>query len=327
MKRLTVILAGALGLQLVVALALSLSGSNHAAFKAQGPLLAFDADKIDQLSIDESSANSVTLVKRDGKWILPGSSDFPANGAKVNTLFRELAQLKKGWPIATTAEAAQRFKVADGIHERRIELKSGGKLVGELLLGTSPAFRQVHARVSGDNKVYNVAFANYEAGARTEDWMNRDFLNIPQDKITSISVGDVTLERKDGKFTMPGLAEGEKLNESEAQRLASAVARPSFDAIDGKGKDALAKLNEPDIQVTIKQGDGGTVTYKYKKEASGGAYLFASSAHDYVFKVAETSIDAIVKAKREKLVEAKKKEGEDAQVSTKHEQQPNASGG
>jgi hypothetical protein len=47
MKHITVILA-VLATQLALALALMFRGNDHAAFKAQEPLLAFDAKTIDQ---------------------------------------------------------------------------------------------------------------------------------------------------------------------------------------------------------------------------------------------------------------------------------------
>jgi hypothetical protein len=48
MKHITVILAAVLATQLALALALMFTGNDHAAFKAQEPLLAFDAKTIDQ---------------------------------------------------------------------------------------------------------------------------------------------------------------------------------------------------------------------------------------------------------------------------------------
>jgi hypothetical protein len=298
-------LAGVLLAQLALALVLWFAGSGNASFKPTEPLVAFDAAKIDAIAIDETGANSVALAKRDGAWIIPTMADFPADGAKVSALLAKLAALKKGWPIATTSEAATRFKVSEDSHERRIVLKSGGRQIAELLLGTAPTFRQIHARNADGSGIYSVAFANYDAGTRSEDWMKRDFLSLPEDKIASISIGDVTLERKDGKFVLPNLAEGQKPKETEIGKLAGAAMHPVFDAVQGKGAEALAKLNEPDIQVSIKRDDGTVVVYKYKKEAEGGAYLFASSAHDFLFRVAESSIEPIVKAKREALIEAK----------------------
>ncbi len=315
MKRITVILSGVLAAQLALAAALTFSGNDHAAFKAREPLLAFDIDGIDEIAIDESDTRSVTLKKQGDRWTVPSFGDFPADGPKVKTMLGKLASLKKGWPVATTSVAAERFKLTGKDHERRIVLKSGGKPVGTVLIGTSPAFRQVHARVDGSDEVYNVAFASYDAGTRGEDWIDNGVLAIPEDKIASITAGDVTLERKDGKFTIAGLADNEEPVASAIGSLVGAVTRPVFDAVHAKGKDEVAKLTAPDIRVTIKRTDGPDVTYKYRREAAGGAYLFTSSAQDYVFRVAEAKISGITGAQRAKLV-AEKKEKKKPEAKT-----------
>jgi hypothetical protein len=306
MKRPIFILGGLLTVQLVIAAALDMGGPNHAAFKVQEPLLAFDAGKIDRIDIDESATNSVELAKKNGNWTVASMSDFPANGAVVEAFLRNLAAVKKGLPVATSNEARERFKVTDAVHERRIVLKAGGQAVGEILLGSSPTFRQTHASTGSDGNVYSVTFGIYDATARGADWMNRDYLKTPEDQIASISVGGVTIERKDKKLVLSGLADGDKPVESEIGKLALAASNPSFDSVEGKGEQALAKLREPDAQLIIKRNDGQTLTYSYKKEAQGGGYLFASSAHDFVFKTDEAAAEPIVKAKREKFIEAKK---------------------
>jgi Domain of unknown function (DUF4340) len=312
MKRFTLILSGVLALQFVLAFLLTMGGSDYAAFKAQQPLLAFDKDKVDQIAIDESGANSVTLKKQDGKWIIPSLAGFPANQDLVTKLVDKLAGLKKGWPVATTSEAADRYKVTEKNHERRIVLKNGDQELAELLIGTSPTYREVHARPGGDGPVYNVGMAAYDAGSRGEEWMNRDYLQIPEDKIASVSVGDVVLEHKDkdNKFVLEGLKPDEKPKETAISQLAGSASNPGFDVVEGKGKDALAKAEPADIQMTVKPKGGDPIVYRFKKEASGGAYLFTSSAHDYLFRVAEATVSPIVKAKRADLIEAKAKSSE-----------------
>lgn len=320
MKRFTLILSGVLAAQIVLALLLTLGGSNYGAFKPEQPLVAFDKDKVDQIAIDETGANSVTLKKEDGKWVVPSLAGFPANEDQVKLLLNKLAELKKGWPVATTSDAAERFKVTEKNHQRRIVLKQGDKELATLLIGTSPTFKQATVRTGKDDDVYSVALATYDAATRGEEWMNKTYLDIPQDKIASISVGDVVIDGKDGKFTLAGLAPEDKAKEADIRRLVSAVADPGFDAVQGKGADALAKLEPADATVTVKRTEGDPVTYKFKKEAAGGAYLFASSAHEYLFRVAEATVDPIVKAKRETLIEAKVEE------KKKDEKTPQASG-
>src|SRR5579871_4536914 len=167
-KRPTSLLGWGLALQLALALALFFSGSRNEAYKAKEPLLAFDAASVDAIDIDETNGSSVTLVKTGGQWTVPDFAGFPADAGRVTTLLDKLGGLKKGWPVATTADAARRFKVTDDFHERRIVLKSNGKEVAQLLVGTSPSFRQTYARTASDSKVYSIAFATYDAGDRPE---------------------------------------------------------------------------------------------------------------------------------------------------------------
>lgn len=320
MKRFTLILSGVLAAQIVLALLLTLGGSNYGAFKPEQPLLAFDKDKIDQIAIDETGANSVAIKKEDGKWVVPSLAGFPANEDLVKLLLTKLAELKKGWPVATTSDAADRFKVTDKNHQRRIVLKQGDKEVATLLIGSSPTFKQAAVRIGKDDNVYSVALATYDAPTRGEEWMKKDYLDIPQDKIASISVGDVTLEGKDGKFTLAGLAGEDKAKEPEIRRLVSAAVNPGFDVVQGKGPDALAKVEPADVTLTIKRTEGDPITYKFKKEAAGGAYLFTCSGHDFLFRVAEATVAPIVNAKREALIEPK------AEAKKPDEKTPQASG-
>jgi hypothetical protein len=307
MERLSLKMTAVLGFQLILAAILWTSSSDYTAYKAKEPLLTFDAAKVDQIEIGESGANAVLLAKQDGKWTVPSLAGFPADDAKVSGLLTKIAGLKKGWPVASSSEAARRFKLTDETHERLIAFKSGGKEIGRLFIGTSPAFKQAYARAGNESSIYSVAFAAYDAGARGEEWMDRSLLNIPQDQIASISIGDLTLDHKDGKFALAGLSQNEKPNETAIYRLAGALSYPAFDAVAGKGPEALAKVNQPDIEVTVKRTAGAPVVLKYKKEEAGGAYLFASSANSFLFRASEAAIEPIVKAKREALIEAPKK--------------------
>jgi hypothetical protein len=302
MKRGTLILTGLLAAQIGLAAILLFSSSDYAAYDAKDPLIAFDTAKIDQIAIDQSAGSSVTLAKQDGKWVIPAFAGFPADAQKVSAFLDKLRELKKGFPVATTSDAANRFKVSDAVHERRIVLSAGGKEVGKLYVGTSPSFKLANVRADG-NDIYSVSLSAYEAGPRGEDWMDREALAIPADQVASIAFPDAVLERKDGKFLLTGLKDGEKALDGKVQDAARAILRPSFDLITGKGADELAKLESPDMQIEVKKADGSSRTYKYKKEAAGGAYLFAASDRDYVFRVTEASVAAIADARREKLID------------------------
>lgn len=100
MERLSFKLAAVLGFQLALALVLWSFSSDHTAFRAKDPLLAFDPAKVDRIEIAENGASSVALVKEDGKWTIPSFASFPADGAKVTGFLTKLNALKRGgrWP-------------------------------------------------------------------------------------------------------------------------------------------------------------------------------------------------------------------------------------
>jgi len=321
MRRPTVVvLTALLGAQLALALAVAFTRSHHAAFDAKEPLLAFEPAKVDRIAIDDDTGKKVELQKQDGKWVIPSSAGFPADQAKVETFLNKLAALKKGWPVAETAAAAERFKVTDKVHDRRVVLSSGDNKLGELLIGTSPSYRQVHVRAGDGPDIYTVELASYDAGSGADTWMNRSLLDTPRDKIASITVRDVTIDGKDGKFTLAGLTNDEKPLPDKIDALASAIAHPLFDVVQGKGKDALAQVDNPDIEAVVKRTDGSPTTYRYKKDPAGSGYLLASSAQDYLFRVADAEVAPIVQAKRTALVEAPKPLAE-AKPETKTEPQ------
>lgn len=314
MTRFSIILLGVLGAQLALAAALTFSGGNYSAYQSGQPLLAFDKQAVDSIEISESGGNSVTLARKDGKWIIPAMADFPAGQKLTSDFLDKLAGLEKGWPVATTSDAAERFKLTEDNHERRVVLKAGDKEVARLMIGSAPAYRKAHVRIADESEIYNVKLATYDAGTRGEEWMNHDYLDIDTGKITSIGLGDLKIEKKDGALIVADLKDGDTVKKAELSGFIHAVANPSFDAVQGKGKDALAKVQPADITVKVDLEGGKPVTYSFKKESGGKAYLFASSAHPYVFRVAADRIKTIVEASRDKLVEVK--------VAAKPEEKP-----
>jgi uncharacterized protein DUF4340 len=319
-RPIVLVLTALLGAQLALALAVAFTRSDHAAFDAKEPLLAFQPAKVDQLAIDDDAGKQVELKRQGVQWVIPSSVGFPADQAKVEAFLNRLAALKKGWPVAETAAAAERFKVTEKSHDRRVVLSSGGSKVGELLIGTSPTYRQVHVRAGDAPGIYTVELAAYDAGSGADTWMNRGLIDTPRDKIASIVLGDITIDGKDGKFTLAGLTKDEKPLPDKIDALASALAHPLFDAVQGKGKDALAQLEKPDVEAVVKRSNGSSVIFRYKKDPAGGGYLFASSAQDYLFRVADAEVAPIVQAKRAALIEAPKPAPE-AKPDTKAEPQ------
>ena len=186
MNKTTLAFALAIQLALVAVLLAVRSGD----VEVPAPFLRFDAATVDSLSVGNAEGQ-VALSKSGGAWLLPDGA--PADSSKVEDVIGKLADAAPGWPVATTASAAERFEVVEGDHQRQLVLKAGDETVADIYLGTSPGYRKTHARRSDDDDVYAITFSNYEAGVKASDWLDKSLLR---------AAGTVQSLRRAGGFAL-----------------------------------------------------------------------------------------------------------------------------
>lgn len=301
MRKWITIFGGLLALQLVLAVALHRAGEDFDTFEPTQRLLAFEQESVDGLRIEDAQ-NQVLLARRDAEWILPESSDFPADGKAVQRLLDKLTDLKKGWPVATSTGAAERFKVAPEAFERKLTLLRGEETVATFYLGLSPGFRKVHARPEGDDAVYAVEFNTWEMNAGVDDWIDKDLLKIPQDEIERIEMTDITLKREGEKMQLTGLAENEMPREEAVRALVSGLADLRVQSMLGTEDAPEYGLNEPSLEIRLVKEGGDTLTYRFAQPKDASHYVLKRSDLDYYLKVAEFTVTPLKDTGREKLV-------------------------
>ena len=204
------LLGGLFAAQLVIIAGLLLaSGVGSEAGASQ--LLSFDAADVTQLGVS-GEEGAVQLVRDGEDWRLAdGALDgLPADGGKVSELLADLSDLDAPWPVATSDDSAERFEVTEDNHQRRLLIEGEDGPVADLLLGTSPGYRRVHARLSGESEVYSIDFANYEAPTDADQWLDKALL-AAKGEVSSIALeGAWQLARQDGRWLIDGApADGE----------------------------------------------------------------------------------------------------------------------
>ena len=107
-------------------------------------------------------------------------TDAPADDEKVTTLLDKLAGLQAPWPVATSADVAQRFEVAEDNYQRLVSLRQGDEILAQAYLGTSPGYQRVHARAAGQDDVYSVQLSNYELGLEIDAWLDKAVMAIDE---------------------------------------------------------------------------------------------------------------------------------------------------
>ena len=196
------LLGGLFAAQLVILAGLLLaSGVGSEAGASQ--LLSFDPANVTQLSVSGED-RTVSLARDGDSWRL--ESGLPADGGKINELLEKLSSLDAPWPVATSGDSAERFEVTDGNHQRRLVIEDEDGPLADLLLGTSPGYRRVHARVSGESEVYSIDFSNYEVPTDADQWLDKALL-AAKGEVSSVALeGDWQLARQDGGWLIDGAA-------------------------------------------------------------------------------------------------------------------------
>jgi hypothetical protein len=301
-KRPVQTLALLLGAQLLLAGGLALAAARGRS-SGSAPLLTFDREAIDRLVVEGTEGARAELVKADGAWKVASRGGFPAEAGKVQRVLERLAALKRSEPVATSAEAAARFKVADGGFERRITLEAKGKPVGTVLLGTAAAMRSVHARVGGASDVQLVELSTWDLPAAPDEWIDRGILRVSRAEIEAVVAGKVTLERDTHAASSPGasdgtppsgwratgLPKGASLDQVAADALVSAVADLSITGI----ADAEPASASEALVFTLRRTGGSQVEYRLKKPAAGGDWTLRVSGRSEVFRVAPYTAESL----------------------------------
>ena len=302
MKKWIFILSGLLAAQLVLAVILNLTGEDYGTFQAEEKLLSFDKQAVNALQIADGT-DSVELRKRDGKWLLPGSGDFPASQREVEQLLDNLAALEKGWPVARTRGAAQRFAVDEEQFERKLILLSDDDTQATLYVGSSPGFRKVYVRPSEGDEIFAVDFNTWEADAKADDWIDKDILILDANSVQRLEMPGLILQREDGELQVADLGEKEQTNGQESRALISKLAGLRVQSLLGSDAKPAYRQDEPAFEVRMTIEDGEVLNYRFSKPENAAYYVLKRSDLDYYFKVAEYTVDPVRATTREKLVQ------------------------
>ena len=198
------LLGGLLAAQLVIIAGLLLA-SDAGSDAGASRLLSFEPANVTQLAISGEDGR-VQLVRDGEDWRLAdGALDgLPADDVKVSDLLTDLADLDAPWPVATSDDSAERFEVTESNHQRRVLIEDEDGMVADVLLGTSPGYRRVHARRSGEREVYSIDFSNYEAPTDPDQWLDKTLL-AAQGEVSSVVLQDAwQLVRQDGEWQIDG---------------------------------------------------------------------------------------------------------------------------
>ena len=301
MKRIIPIAALLLIIQIALAVVLNITDKSLDSFTPEDKLLNFVAAAVDSITLYGEGDKKLVMEKQNSAWVLPDTFSALVNVKQLTALLDKLSEMKQGLAVATSKEAAQRFKVAEEVFERHVLLRQDGKVVADFYIGTSPGFRQVHARVTGRDEIVTVGLSAFELGLDADSWIDKNVLHIKDKDIEAVKLDDISLERVSGEWQLQGLQDNQTTNREEVKALLSNMRLLTIQTVVDPTETGVLFKNEPFLRYTLILTGGNSVDYIFAKSEQEN-YLLKVSNSDFVFQLNKWALDDIKKVTRDRLV-------------------------
>jgi hypothetical protein len=333
MKKIIRILGILFAVQVALAIGLRIRGTGFASVSGK-PLIAANLDIVDRITID-SQDHAAVLVKVSNAWQLPNLGGFPADGKQVEQLLNQLKRIAPDTPMATSADALERFKVADNRFDRRITLGHGAKVVEMLYLGMPQGPRSMPIRRAGEYKVYAIRPDALDAMTKDDNWATTMALQLPKDSIARIDVngtdsgGGLVLrapapsksavagEKNPPAWQADGLKPGETLDSAAADKLADLLANLNNGSVLGRDKQPDYGLDRPLLALTLTTRNGQRIDYAIGKLAQKDEYTLKASSRPEYFSLPSFTAQPLLDAAKRAALLGKTATQEPSKVSPK----------
>ncbi|MCB0329238.1 MAG: DUF4340 domain-containing protein [Bdellovibrionales bacterium] len=326
MKSNVKILAIVLLAQILASVLLLTGGERLEAFKAEEPLLNLSLDDLTTINITvhekDQPERIESLTKDDGNWVIASHFSFPVSEEKLDVFRNVLFNVKRPYPVGSSASAAKRFEVSDDSFQTKVEFKNGEKVLDTLYVGSSPAFKKAHVRTKGSDFSYAIDFSSFELRGKGNTWINRDYVKIDRESVQGIEYKDILLKRNSetDTLTLDGLADDEQIVDSEFSTLVSATTQMSFLDVLGTEEKEEYNLKEPALVFSVTLKDGTKSTYSLGEVKEETHFVLKVSNKPFYLKVAGFQVNKFKDTTRASLVEKKEEKAETSTSSNSSEE-------
>lgn len=312
MNKLTQILLAVLIGQICMAALLNTGFLSNGIEEKEESIIAGDLSKVDAIQIVEATSTeaggseSLELKKVAGKWVVPSLYGFPAASSTIEELISKFTQMKGGWPVATTTDAAKRFKVGKDDYEKKVSFLVSGKPVAEVYVGSAPSFKKRHVRAEGKNEIFVVNLNPYDLSLKAKDWLDKSAYTLDSSKVKSITTAKFTMNRVGDKWKLEGISPDKVTNQVSADGAFNALLRIVFTNLEGDKDDPEFGLSQPVLEYSVILKDADKkVDYKFGKRTVNDGYILKTSDKNFYVSVSKYVLDNILKLNREQMIASK----------------------
>ncbi len=286
----------------------------------KGAFLNINTADVNALVLEDGQGHMLHLIKEKDQWLLPDLASFPADTVRVHGLIDRIVGLQRGWPEATTPEAAKRFKVASDRFERKLTLRNNGIPLGVVYFGSSPGLRKTYVRVDGSQEILALALASHELEMGIDAWIDTRVLYLQPEQIVRVMLPGVQLERHTEGLLPANLAADEEIVTARRDTLVKRLANLAISGVLGKERKPEYGLETPVLRYSLEMADGTSIAYSFGqppakpevKDAQGQmseppSYVLKVSNREPLFRVDGWQVEEIKQVNRAALVQKKGK--------------------
>lgn len=308
----TIIAAGILlVVQLILIVVLNSNKNSYETSTPDTPFIETDVAKLNSFKITDGQGVQLVVEKVGGKWVLPDSFSAVADQTLVSGLLQKFTDLKQGFVIATSSSAATRFKVANDDFERHLELYEGEKIVSDFYLGTSPGFRQIHARKNGRDDIIAIYLSSFEVETSVDKWLDKSILLLKRDELSQIRFNDFTLQRDDDKWILEGFAGDQKTDPEEITQAVEKVTGLTIKSVlDPQEVSDAFSASPAELAFTVKKSDEKDISFSFVK-LGDDRYGVKTSDDEHYYLVHSLLVENLKKITRQTLLAGPESEGTD----------------
>src|SRR4051794_13092574 len=203
-----------------------------------------------KLEITHQGRQTVIEKRPDGQWGVASMHGCPVQETKLRSVLTALTELRLTEPRTSNPSDYSRLAVDDPNGAKsEADLVRVVDAKGQTLATVIVGHRRMRGRANLPDEVYVrrpdeaqswLAEGSVRADADANQWLNRDLMDIKEDRIASVVVGDKALVfgRVDGKFTLTEPADHPKLEDYKVDNV-------------GRGLETLTmQAVKPDADVT-----------------------------------------------------------------------------
>ena len=285
-----------------------------------GILLNINTTEVNALVLEDGEGHTLQLTKANDQWQLPELASFPADTVRVQGLIDRIVSQQRGWPEATTLEAAKRFKVANDRFERKLTLRHNSTDLGVVYFGSSPGLRKTYVRIDGSPEIQVLALASHELEMQADAWVDTRVLQLKSEQVMRVALPGLQLDRHKNGLQPSDLAADEEIVTARRDALVKRFSNLAISAVLGKEIKPEYGLETPALRYSVALEGGTSIEYVFalppaKVEAKEAktqmpelpSYVLKVSNREELFRVDGWQVEEIKNVNRAVLVQKKGK--------------------